>query len=169
MLMPKDNCNSDSNSNSLTKIIETLDLLNINQAVFDGILIDLNVVFSEYYKINMEILKLNRWKLLITKKAFDRYIDAENNFMAGILREDKSKRFCEIIFYLYAKLKDCTILASDQTSFILEIPISVPQWDCPEAVEKQDPDPPGCRPICSLKVLIKRQTNHLILILPNEN
>ena len=167
MLMPKETSNS--NSSPLTKIIETLDLLNINQAVFDGILIDLNVVFSEYYKINMEILKLNRWKLLITKKAFDRYIDAENNFMAKILKESSSNRFCEIIFYLYAKLKDCTILASDQTSFILEIPISVPQWDCPEAVEKQDPDPPGCRPICALKVLIKRQTNHLILILPNEN
>lgn len=167
MPMPTDNY--DSSFNSLAKIVETLDLLNINQAISDGILIDLNVVFAEYYKINMEMLKLNRWKLLITKKAFDRYIEVENNFMANILREDKSQRFCEIIFYLYAKLRDCTILASDQTSFIMEIPISVPQWDCPEAVEKQDDDPPGCYPICSLKVLIKRQTNHLILILPNEN
>lgn len=157
------------NPNSLIKITEMVDLLNINQAIVDGILVDLSVAFSEYYKPNMELLKLSAWKLLITKKAFDRYINVENNFMAGVLRETKSKRFCEIIFYLYAKFKSTKILASDETTFLLEMPISVPQCDCPEALERNDEVSFGDHPLCILKVLIKRQTNHLIIMLPGEN
>lgn len=155
----------EESSNSKMQI-DNLDLLNINQAISDGILIDLSVVFSEYYKSNMQMLKLSAWKLLITKEAFSRYIDVENNFMAGLLQETKSSRFCEIIFYIYAKLKSSKILASKQTTLILEMPISVPQWHCAKTIESKDLDCPTIQPICTLKVLIQRQINHLIIMFP---
>lgn len=154
------------NLKSVAKANDIANSLSIQQAIESGTLADLNTAFSEYYKINMEILKLHAWKLLITKTAFQRYISTENNSLATLLKEDKSRRFCEILFYLYAELKKSHILATNETTFTFQMPISTPEANCAEAIEVDDP--PHVQKMCVIKVLIRKETFHLIIALPND-
>ncbi len=155
------------NSNSLTKITELEDLLSINQAIVDGILIDLSLVFSGHSQ-TMDNHKLTGWKVLVTKTVFDRYI-ADPEIFGFERKYPKEKRYTELIFYIYCKFKQSKVLASSENMINFEMPVVVSPYKeaCSEAIEKVEPG--ELERDCTLKVLIKRQTAHLIITLSGEN
>lgn len=112
-----------TNDNQQLEIIHEYSL---KEAIADGLIVDLTSKYPELVKDAGFI-----WKVLMTKRAFDRYVDL--NEKAKKYHQSEKGRLWDILFGLYIAIKKCpssettlafkinTIVPNEKDSYAMEI------------------------------------------------